>query len=52
MCNITKTLWVTGKKAITGGSLYVLKGLVGMLGIGIYANVVRTDGHTNTKTVT
>ena len=31
MCNMKKTLWVTGKTYIMYSSLYVLKGLVGIL---------------------
>ena len=40
MCNMTKPLWVTGKTYILEGSLCVLKGLVGMLDIGIYGSLL------------
>ena len=36
---MTKPLWATGKTYIMDGSLSVLKGLVGMLDIGIYGNL-------------
>ena len=36
MCNMTKLLWGTGKTYIMYSSLFVLKGLVGMLDIGIH----------------
>ena len=36
MCNMTKPLWVTGKTYIMDSSLCVLKGLVGMIDIGIH----------------
>ena len=39
MCNMTKPLWVTGKTYIMDISLCVLKGLVGMLDIGIYGSL-------------
>ena len=40
MCNMTKPLWVTGKIYILDSSLCVLKGLVGMLDIGIYGSLL------------
>ena len=39
MCNMTKPLWVTGKTYILDSNLCVLKGLVGMLDIGIYGRL-------------
>ena len=40
MCNMTKPLWVTGKTYIMDSSLCVLKGLVGMLDIGIHGSLL------------
>ena len=40
MCNMTKPLWLTGKRAIIEINLHVLKGLVGMLDLGIYGSVL------------
>ena len=40
MCNMKKPLWVTVKTYITEISLCVLKGLVGMIGIGIYGRLL------------
>ena len=40
MCNMPKQLWVTGKTYIMESSLCVLKGLVGMLDIGIYGSLL------------
>ena len=37
---MTKPLWVTGNTYIMDSSLYVLKGLVGMLDIGIYGSLL------------
>ena len=39
MCNTTKQLWVTGKTYIMEISLCVLKGLFGMIDIGIYGSL-------------
>ena len=40
MYNMTKQLWVTGKTYIMDSSLCVLKGLVGMIYIGIYGSLL------------
>ena len=40
MWNMEKPLWVTGKTSIMDSSLCVLKGLVGMLEIGIFGRVL------------
>ena len=40
MCNMKKPLWVTVKTSIMESSLCVLKGLVGMLDIGIYGSLL------------
>ena len=40
MWNMKKPLWVTGKTYIMDSSLCVLKGLVGMLDIGIYGSLL------------
>ena len=40
MCNTKKPLWVTGKTYIMDIILCVLKGLVGMLDIGIYGSLL------------
>ena len=40
MWNMTKPLWVTGKTYIMDSSLCVLKGLFGMLDIGIYGSLL------------
>ena len=40
MCNMKKSLWVTGKTYIMYIILCVLKGLVGMLDIGIYGRLL------------
>ena len=40
MWNMTKPLWVTGKTHIMYSSLCVLKGLVGMLDIGICGSLL------------
>ena len=40
MCNMTKPLWVTGNTYIMDISLCVLKGLVGILDIGIYGSLL------------
>ena len=42
MCNMKKPLWVTGKTYIMDidSSLCVMKGLVGMLDIGIYGSLL------------
>ena len=40
VCNMTKPLWVTGKKYIMDSSLCLLKGFVGMLDIGMYGRLL------------
>ena len=40
MCNVIKSLWLTGKTYITDSMLCVLKGLVGMIDIGIYGSLL------------
>ena len=40
MCNMKKSLWVTGKTYIMYIILFVLKVLVGMLDIGIYGSLL------------
>ena len=40
MCNMIKPLWVTVKTHIMDSSLCVLKGLVGILDIGIYGRLL------------
>ena len=40
MCNMIKKLWRTGKTAIMGSGLYVLKGFVGIVEVGIYGSVL------------
>ena len=40
MYNTTKPLWVTGKTYIMDRSLYVLKGLFGMIYIDIYGSLL------------
>ena len=40
ICNMTKPLWVTVKTYIMDSSLCVLKGLVGILDIGIYGSLL------------
>ena len=40
MCNMTKPFWVTVKTYIVHSSLCVLKGLIGMIGIGKYGSLL------------
>ena len=40
MCNMKKTLWVTGKTYIMDSSLCALKGLVGILDIDLYGSLL------------
>ena len=40
MWNMTKPLWVTGNTYVMNSSLCGLKGLVGMLDIGIYGSLL------------
>ena len=49
MCNMIKPLWVTVKTYIMDNSLYVLKGLVGIIDINIYGSLL-TKRFRNMKT--
>ena len=40
ICNTTKLLWVTGKTYIVHNSLCVLRGLFGMIYIGVYGSLL------------
>ena len=49
LCIMTKPLWVTGNTYIMDNSLYVLKGLVGIIDINIYGSLL-TKRFRNMKT--